>query len=132
MRERLKTFAASATGMLAAFLGSLCCAGPLMFALVGIGVGAGLAARFEPLRPLFGVIMLASFALAFRRIYFPSRGAMAEGDVQRDALRAIAPGDPPMACAVPPSRRRAAVLFCSSAVIALVMWTFPSWSRLFV
>lgn len=132
MRERSKTLAASATGMLAAFLGSLCCAGPVILAALGIGVGAGLAARFEPLRPLFGVIMLASFGWAYRTINFPSTHAKAGADVDRDPLRAVAAGNSPVVCAVPPNRRRDRVLFWISAVIALAIWTFPSWSRLFV
>jgi len=42
---------AGVRGVTAAFLGSLCCVGPLLF--VTLGVGAGLASTFEPLRPVF-------------------------------------------------------------------------------
>lgn len=44
---------------------SLCCIGPILF--VTLGIGAGLASTFEPLRPLFTaitVVALASFFLA--------------------------------------------------------------------
>lgn len=117
MRDRSKTLVASASGVLAAFLGALCCAGPLVFAT--IGVSAGLASRFEPLRPLFGVIMLGALAVAYRRVY--SRPSSA-----------IAAGDSSASCAVPTSRRRERILLWSAAALALALWTFPSWSRLFV
>src|SRR5919197_3631828 len=51
----------------AAFLASLCCIGPVLF--VTLGVGAGLAARFEPLRPAFTVLTLALLALGFYVVY---------------------------------------------------------------
>jgi hypothetical protein len=67
--------------------------GPLLF--VAFGVGAGLASTFEPLRPLFGVLMLAMFALAFCTVY-GRRTAGANG-------AACAPGE---ACEVPRSHTR--------------------------
>ena len=114
MRDQSKTLAASAGGVFAAFFGGLCCAGPLVFATVG--VGAGLAGRFEPLRPLFGVLMLAAFAMAYRRVYRAPSGALTTA------------GSGPAACAVPVSGRRDRILFWSAAALALVLWTFPSWS----
>lgn len=48
-------------------LGSLCCVGPLL--VVTLGVGAGLASALEPLRPAFGVVMLALFAVGFWTVY---------------------------------------------------------------
>ena len=46
-----KALLAGIAAVAAALLGSLCCVGPLVF--VALGVGAGLASTFEPLRPVF-------------------------------------------------------------------------------
>jgi len=66
-------------GILAAFLASLCCIGPVLFAALGVGVGAtgilastaGFLKAFLPYRPFFiGVSMLAigaGFYLAYRK-----------------------------------------------------------------
>lgn len=130
MRDHSKTLAASTGGVLAAFLGSLCCVGPLVFAT--LGVGAGLASRFEPLRPVFGVLMIAAFVVAYRRVYPRQSPVMATAGAERAAACSIAPGDPSSACAVPVRRRRDRVFFWSAAALSLALWTFPSWSRLFV
>lgn len=99
-------------GIAAAFLGSLCCVGPLLF--VAFGVGAGFATAFEPLRPLFGVLMLAAFAVGFNTVYGrPARKV------------ACAPGE---VCSVPRSRTRDKLILWGAAVLALALWTFPSWS----
>ena len=127
MREHTKALAASIGGVTAALLGSLCCVGPLAFATLGIG--AGLAGRFEPLRPLFGVVMLAAFVIGYRRAYGRppafSPNAMSGQGSERDAVSGAT-------CAVPADRRRDRVLFWSGAALALALWTFPSWSRLLV
>jgi mercuric ion transport protein len=106
-------------GIVAAVLGSLCCLGPLLF--VAFGVGAGLASTFDPLRPLFGVLMLAMFALAFYTVY-GRRSAGANG-------AACAPGE---AREVPRSHTREKMLLWVAVILALVFWTFPSWSKLLV
>ncbi|MDV3294516.1 MAG: hypothetical protein LOY01_01670 [Brachybacterium paraconglomeratum] len=111
-RERT-TLWAGAGGILAAFLGSLCCMGPLLF--VTLGVGAGLASTFAPLRPLFGVLMLGSFAVAFYAVYGRRR-------------RALPTGSAAAACAAPRARRRERVILWLAALLALVLWTFPTWS----
>jgi hypothetical protein len=91
--------------------------GPLLF----VAFGAGLASTFEPLRPLFGVLMLAMFALAFCTVY-GRRTAGANG-------AACAPGE---ACEVPRSHTREKMLLWVAVILALVFWTFPSWSKLLV
>ncbi len=100
-------------GIAAAFLGSLCCVGPLLF--VAFGVSAGFATAFEPLRPLFGVLMLGAFVLGFYTVY----GRRAQADA------ACAPSE---ACVVPRSRTRDKLILWTAAVLALVLWTFPTWS----
>lgn len=114
-------------GLVAAFVGSLCCVGPLLF--VTFGVGAGLASTFEPLRPLFGVLMAAFLAAGFWSVY--GRRLRTGGATPADAMSAgcdpsCAPGS---ACAVPTRRRRDVIILWSATFLALVFWTFPTWSR---
>ncbi|MBI4408349.1 MAG: hypothetical protein HY561_01495 [Gemmatimonadetes bacterium] len=68
-----KGFFASIGAVGAAFFASLCCVGPLLF--VTFGVGAGLAATFEPLRPLFTVVAAGLLALGFYVVYGRKSGA---------------------------------------------------------
>ena len=99
-------------GIAAAVLGSLCCVGPLLF--VAFGVVAGFATAFEPLRPLFGLLMLAAFALGFYTVYGrPAQEVACE------------PGE---AFEVPRSRTRDKLILWGAALVALALWTFPSWS----
>jgi mercuric ion transport protein len=107
---------ASVGGVTAAFLGSLCCAGPLLF--VAFGLGAGLASTFEPLRPIFGLLMVVMFGVAFYTVY-GKRPPPADAPV-RDA------------CAVSGRRARDKVLLWTATAVALALWTFPTWSRVFV
>lgn len=69
-RARGWTIATSIGSIMTAFVASLCCVGPLVFALLGIG-GAGLLVKFEPVRPYFTVLTLGllgvGFYLAYRR-----------------------------------------------------------------
>ena len=108
-----------AGGIVAAFLASLCCVGPLLF--VSLGVGAGLASTFEPLRPVFGVLMVALLGAGFWAVY------------GRRVVPAPAPGGrgTPAAestCAAPVRRGRDAAILWSATALALVLWTFPTWS----
>lgn len=113
-------------GVTAAFVGSLCCTGPLLF--VTLGVGAGLASTFEPLRPVFGAAMLGFFAFGFHRAYARRRVATVEpsATIQRDDGGA----GPAGACDLPRRRDRDLVILWTAAVLAFVLWTFPSWSKL--
>lgn len=61
--------AAVSGAVASAFLASLCCVGPLVFALLGIG-GAGLLVKFEPYRPYFAAL---TFALLGAGFYFTYR-----------------------------------------------------------
>jgi mercuric ion transport protein len=117
-------------GVAAAFLGSLCCVGPLLF--VTLGVGAGLASTFEPLRPVFTGVMLGLFGLAFYSVYGRRGAGRAVGRseasfaVESEACAAGA------ASMTPRKRAREIGMLWVAAVIALVLWTFPTWSRLLV
>ena len=114
---------ASLGAIAAAFLASLCCVGPLVF--VTLGVGAGLASRFEPLRPLFTLLTLGLLATGFYSVY----GARVAGDARQESdLACGAEG----ACGVPRNRRKEKVLLWAATLIALLLLTFPQWSLLLV
>ena len=102
----------------AAFLASLCCIGPVVF--VTLGVGAGLASAFEPLRPFFVALTVALVAIGFYVVY--GRKPVPGG-------ASCAPGE---GCAVPRSARRDRIILWVAAVLALVLLTFPQWSLWFV
>lgn len=111
--------AASIAAVGAALLASLCCIGPVLF--VTLGVGAGFAARFEPLRPLFTVLTIALLGLGFYSAYG-----------RHGATMAAAPCDVDGTCAVPRSRRRDRILLWIAALVALVVLTFPQWSAVLI
>lgn len=60
--------ASIAGALVSAFLASLCCLGPLLLALLGLG-GAGLLVKFERYRPYFMVLTLALLGLGFYFTY---------------------------------------------------------------
>ena len=94
-------------GVAAGFFGALCCVGPLI--VLTFGVGAGLASFFEPLRPLFGAVMVGAFAVGFYGAYRADPECVA--------------GE----CAAPRSRFDRALLWIA-LLVALTLWTFPTWS----
>jgi mercuric ion transport protein len=110
----------------AAFLASLCCIGPLLF--VSLGVGAGLASRFEPLRPIFTVLTFALLALGFYTVYHrnPAVASTRSADslTQGDTCEA--------SCTVERNRSRDKLVLWIAALLAIVVLTFPQWSLLFV
>lgn len=113
MNAERKTFLAGAGGVGAAFVSALCCAGPLLAVAAGVS-GAGLAATFEPLRPLFlaatgGFLLLGFFLL------------------HREEKRACDPGRP---CADARSRRRMKIALWMATAVAILFATFPRWQGL--
>ena len=118
-----------AGGVVAAFLASLCCVGPLLF--VSLGVGAGLAGTFEPLRPIFGVLMIALLAAGFWAVY-GRRLAPAPVPHAHDGA-ASEPGRAPAGGCVSPVRRsRDVAILWSATALALILWTLPTWSLWFL
>lgn len=100
-----------AGGVIAAFGSALCCAGPLI--AVGLGVsGAGIAATFEPLRPLF----LLGTAGLFGYAYVSLRRA------------AQTPCEPGQSCESPVVLARRRRLLLGGLVIASVLALYPTWS----
>ena len=117
----MRSALAGAGGLLAALLGSLCCVGPLLF--VAFGVGAGFASAFEPLRPLFGAMMVVMFGIGFYLVYGRSRAACAVSD------DGVLGGNE---CADRGNLRREKLILGSAATLALVVWSFPIWSGFLV
>lgn len=107
---------AATAAVLTAFGASLCCVGPILF--VTLGVGAGLASTFEPLRPLFTALTVFGLGIGFYIVYSRPKTAAA-----------CAPDD---ACPRPRSRRREKVLLWGATLLAVLFWSFPSWSILLV
>lgn len=110
------TTLAGVAGVVAAFGASLCCLGPILF--VTLGVGAGLASTFEPLRPLFTVLTILGLGVAFYTVY--GRAATAESCGSGEA------------CARPRSRHREKVVLWSATVLAVLFLSFNYWSILLV
>jgi hypothetical protein len=107
---------ASLGGIGVALLGSLCYIGPLIF--VAFGLGAGIASSLEPLRPLFGGVMVVLLSTGFYTVYDQSAATGAADYCY--AAREV--------CAVPRNRRREKVVLWTAVIAALILWTFPIWS----
>lgn len=102
---------AVAGGVIAAFGSALCCAGPLI--AVGLGVsGAGIAAMFEPLRPIFLLGAVGLFGYAYVSL-------------RRAAQTACEPGQ---TCESPVALARRRRLLLAGLVIASVFALYPIWS----
>lgn len=108
------TVLAGAAGVLAAIFGSLCCVGPILF--VTFGIGAGLGSTFEPLRPIFSVLMVLGLGFGFFTVY---------------GRRAAACG-PDETCERPRNRHRDRILLWSATALAVLFWSFNYWSILLV
>jgi mercuric ion transport protein len=77
--ERPRIAMASTAGaVLSAFVATLCCVGPLILALAGLG-GAGLLTKFEPLRPYLTVATVGLLGLGFYFSYRKPRAGAATG-----------------------------------------------------
>jgi copper chaperone CopZ len=89
----------------AAIGASLCCVGPILFALLGVGA-FGASSVFQSLRPYLLAVAVLAIAFGFYRAYF-----------RREAC---APGE---ACATKPLSRasRAVLWFASLAVLAFAL-----------
>lgn len=94
---------------------SLCCIGPILF--VTLGIGAGLASTFEPLRPLFTAITVVALAIGFYVVY---------------GRRPAPVCGPDGACATPVRRVRDRVVLWIATLVALLFWSFNYWSLLLV
>lgn len=114
-----RSFAASVAAIGAALLASLCCIGPVLF--VTLGVGAGIASQFEPLRPVFTILTLGLLALGFYAVYGPRRTIATRASYGVDG-----------SCTVPRSRTRDKIMLWVATLFALILLTFPQWSMLVI
>lgn len=100
-----------AGSVVAAIAAGLCCVGPLVLLLLGIG-GSWVAnlTAFEPYRPIFIVVVIALLSWAGWQVFRP-----------------IEQCEPGSVCAVPQQRKRYQILFVITALIALVLVTSQYW-----
>lgn len=96
----------------AAFVASLCCTLPIIFALTGFSI-LGAAAFFESLRPYFLAVTAVLLGLGFYYAYRP---------IQQDACA------PSTTCAIPSNRRGARIALWAITALALVLAAFPYYS----
>lgn len=116
MRKTRKWSLASIAGaVLSAFLASLCCLGPLVFAVLGIG-GAGLLVKFEPYRPYFTVLTLGLLGAGF---YFTYRAP------RRAAKTASTAGGAECACEHPTSNKVGKVMLWLATLLVIGFLGFP-------
>ena len=113
LSARRWSIASVAGAILSALFASLCCLGPLLFALLGLG-GAGLLVKFEPYRPCFTLLTVGLLGTGFYFTYRkPTRAAPA------------APDGPDCACEHPKSNILGKVMLWIATVIVAAFWTFP-------
>ncbi len=101
--------------ILAAIGASLCCVGPLVLVMLGVGgAWASNLTALEPYRPVFVGITLVFLGLAFRKLYL--------------VPRACAPGTP---CASPKTLRNQRIVFWIVTVLLAALLAFPWYAKLF-
>lgn len=96
-------------GVLAAVGASVCCVGPLLLLMMGIG-GAWVAhlTALEPLRPWFIAATLVFLGLAFRRLYGQQQVC-----------------EPGAVCALPVVAKRQRLMFWAVALAILALLSVP-------
>ena len=107
-----KTVLAAAGGVTAAIASGLCCTGPLVAVALGLS-GAGLAATFEPLRPVFVASTVAALGFGFVVLSREERKACEAGAM----------------CASPIARRRMRWALWIATALAIPLLTFSWWSK---
>ena len=105
-----------AASIATAFGASVCCIGPIVAVMFGMTSLAALA-KYEPLRPVFGVVTAVLLAIAFYATY------------KRPAEAECEPGS---LCATKEPNRmqkinRIAVWIAT--IVAIVVFTFPTWAE---
>lgn len=113
-----KLTAASVGGaVLAAFASSLCCLGPLLLAVLGLG-GAGLLARLEAYRPHLAAVTLLLLGAGFYLTYWRPRLA-----------HAGAAAGPACDCELPRASRLGRVMLWIATVVVAAFLSFPYLAR---
>ncbi|HQR70749.1 MAG TPA: mercuric transporter MerT family protein [Burkholderiaceae bacterium] len=102
-------------GGLAAIGASVCCVGPLLLLMLGIGgTWVGSLTAMQPYRPIFIALTMVFLGLSFRRLYLRPQ--------------VCAPGTP---CADPRTRARQRLTFWFVTVLIGVLLAVPSLAPLF-
>lgn len=91
----------------AGFAASLCCIGPVLGVLVGMGAAGAASSRLLPLRPYLLVVTAGLLGLAFYQAYRPAPIDCADG---------VCP---------PASTRRARLLVWIAAILVVLFLAFP-------
>lgn len=103
------TVAAAASSVISALVASVCCVGPLVLALLGIGGGA-LLVKFEPYRPYFMAVTFAllgaGFYLQYRKPEVAAEGAAC-------------------GCEMPKANRTGRVMLWVATVLVVAFLAFP-------
>ena len=110
----MKAPATLAGTLVAAFLASVCCLGPLVLGVLGIG-SLGLAATIAPFRPWLLGLTALFLTIAFYFAYRPEVAAECGPDGE---------------CPAPASRRTQRISLWVVTVLTLLMATYPRWSSL--
>ena len=110
--SRKWAIASSAGAVLAALGASLCCIGPLAFAILGIG-GASLLVKFEAYRPYFTLATVGLLGLGFYFSYRPRR------------IVKVARGGPECGCEHPKSNRLGKIMLWVATALVIGVWSFP-------
>lgn len=104
--------AGMAASVIAAFAASICCIGPVLAAMFGLTSLAALA-KYEHFRPFFGAGTALFLSGAFYMTY------------RRQPAEECEPGT---LCATPVVHRVNRIVLWVVTVIAVVVFTFPTWS----
>lgn len=103
-------------GIIAAIAASLCCVGPLVLVMLGVGgAWVGNLAVLEPFRPYFLGAALVALFFAWKKIYRAPAGPCTPGSL----------------CALPQTRRLYKVLFWVVAALIVAAFVFPYLAPLF-
>lgn len=103
-----RTTRAAVGAVIAATAASLCCLGPIVFALVGAGALGAAATRWAPYRPVFLGLAAVLLGVAFYWTYRPRRDVCATDG----------------ACPTPSSRTAKIVLWIVTGIVILLA-AFP-------
>lgn len=104
-----------AASIATAFGASVCCIGPIVAVMFGM-TSLGALARYEPLRPIFGVVTVALLAIAFYGTY------------KRPAEAACEPGSVCETTGPDRLQKINRIFVWIATIVAVVVFTFPTWS----
>lgn len=116
--RRTLTAASFGGAIVAAFASALCCLGPLLFAVLGLG-GAGLLVKLEAYRPYFAAVTLLLLGAGFYLTYRRPRLAPAS-----------ASAGPACECALPRANRFGRVMLWIATAVVAGFLAFPYLARL--